>query len=201
MKKSRGFMVAATHEKTEVSICSWKDNIVTVASNVHGVEPLRSSERGTKSVMMPGCVARYNEGMLGVDFADWKTQKYRMGIKSKKWYFSIFTHALDVAMVNVHTIFNLMHDKNDQVDLLNFRTEVTLCLLKIDSPSKPLGRGRKVSHLPQRILLLTGEHKIERTMGGKQRKCRVCKRNARKQCFTCNAGFHVDCFNEFHKQS
>ena len=45
MKKARGFMAAATDENIGVAICSWKDNnIVTVASNVHGVEPLKPTE-------------------------------------------------------------------------------------------------------------------------------------------------------------
>ena len=43
---------------------------MTVASNVHGVEPLKPTDRGAKSVLMPDCVAKYNEGMLGVDLAD-----------------------------------------------------------------------------------------------------------------------------------
>ena len=84
-------MAAATDENTGVAICSWKDdNIVAVASNVHGVEPLKPTERGAKSVLMPHCVAKYNEGMLGVDLADWKTQIYRVGIKSKKMVFFDF---------------------------------------------------------------------------------------------------------------
>ena len=200
MKKPRGFMVSATDENSGITICSWKDNnIVTVGSNVYGVEPLKTAQKGKQSVMMPNCIAKYNEGMLGVDLSDWKTQKYRIGIKSKKWYFSIFTHALDVALVNVHAIYNMIHGSNEAVDLLNFRTEVTLCLLKMTTPSMPLARGRKVVHLPQRVLMLAGDHRIERTPGGKQRKCRLCKKNARKQCSTCNAGFHIECFNQFHQ--
>ena len=98
MKKPQGFMVSATDENSGITICSWKDNnIVTVGSNVYGVEPLKTAQRGKQSVMMLNCIAKYNEGMLGVDLSDWKTQKYRIGIKSKKWYYSIFTHALDVA--------------------------------------------------------------------------------------------------------
>ena len=46
IKKARGFMATATDEGTGVAICSWKDiNIVTVASNGHGVEPLKPTER------------------------------------------------------------------------------------------------------------------------------------------------------------
>ena len=85
MEKARGFMAAATDENTSVANCWWKDNnIVTVASNVDGVEPLKPTKRGAKSVLMPDCLAKYYEGMLGVDLADWKTQKYRVGIKGKK---------------------------------------------------------------------------------------------------------------------
>ena len=83
----------------------------------------------------------------------------------------------------------MIHGSNEAVDLLNFRTEVTLCLLKMTTPSMPLARGRKVVHLPQKVLMLAGDHRIERTPGGKQRKCRLCKKNARKQCSTCDAGF------------
>ena len=32
------------------------------------------------------------------------------GSKGKKCYFSIFTHALDIALVNAHAIYNLMHE-------------------------------------------------------------------------------------------
>ena len=59
---------------------------MTVAFNVDGVEPLKPTKKGAKSVLMPDCVAKYYEGMLGGDLADWKTQKYRVGIKDKKWY-------------------------------------------------------------------------------------------------------------------
>ena len=54
-----------------------------VAFNVDGVEPLKPTKKGAKSVLMPDCVAKYYEGMLGGDLADWKTQKYRVGIKGK----------------------------------------------------------------------------------------------------------------------
>ena len=113
----------------------------------------------------------------------------------------IFTHALVVALVNAHATYNLMHEKSEHVNLLNFRAKVTLCFLKKKTSSKLAERRRTVVLLPQRILMLAGEHKIERTPGGKQRKRRVCKSNARKQCPTCNTGFHVDYYNEFHKQS
>ena len=52
-------------------------------------------------------IAKYNVGMGGVDMSDWKVEKYRCAIKSKKWYFFIFTHCLDVAVVNTSILYNL----------------------------------------------------------------------------------------------
>ena len=80
--------------------------------------------------------------MLGVDLADWKTQKYRVGIKSKKWYFSLVTHCLDVAVANSHILYNLLHPE-EKMDLLDFREYITTALLKTDSNSKPKKPGAR----------------------------------------------------------
>ena len=42
-------------------------------------------------------------------------------------------------------------------------------------------------------------HFIERTTDGKQRKCAVCKKNARKQCTKCNVGLHIHCYKRWHQ--
>ena len=139
---------------------------MTVASNVHGVEPLKPAQRGARSVMMPD-LAKYNEGILGWT---WLLEDPEVRDQKQKVFFNMYA-----CFGNAHTIYNLMRERHEQVDLLNFRAEVTLSLLKMDTPSKPAGRGRKVVHLPQRVLMLAGEHHIERTPGGKQRKCRVAK--------------------------
>ena len=75
--------------------------------------------------------------MLEADLADWKTQKSRVGIKSKKWHFSLVTHCLDVAVViNSHILYSLLHPE-EKTDLLDFRVYGTTALLKTDSNSKP----------------------------------------------------------------
>ena len=159
---------------------------------------MKQVNRRGQPALMPNCISKYNAGMLGVDLSDWKTQKYRINIMSKKWYFNLITHCLDVAVVNGHIIYNLVKEKDDQVDLLQFRTMVTTTLLRHDSDSKPQRTGTKIVHLPREIALAGGTNTLERTEGGKQRKCRNCKRNARKQCVGCNAGFRMDCFSAFH---
>ena len=148
--------------------------IVTVASNEHGVEPLKSAQRRKQSVMVPNSIAKYNEGMLGVTLSDWKTQKYRMEIKSKNGT-TLSSHALDVALVNIHTIYNLTHGDNKPIDLMNFQSKVTLCLLKLETSSKPLARG-KVFYWIKRVMMLAKKHKIERTLEGNKDNAEFAKR-------------------------
>ena len=77
MKNAKGFMLAATDDQTEISICSWKDShIVTMAFNADGVELLKAIERYGKPSSLPNCVSEHNKVMLGINLADWKTQKY-----------------------------------------------------------------------------------------------------------------------------
>ncbi|KAG8251725.1 hypothetical protein J6590_073600 [Homalodisca vitripennis] len=42
-------------------------------------------------------------------------------------------------------------------------------------------------------------HFIVRTTNGRQRKCGICNRNARKQCSECDVDLHMDCFQAWHK--
>ncbi len=199
MKKPKGFCQSATDKKSGLFICTWNDNsIVSVLSNKYGTEPLKQANRRGKPVQVPYCVTQYNAGMLGVDLADWKTQKYRITIRSTKWYFSLFSHCIDVAVVNSHIIYNMMQEQKNKIDLLKFRTLVTTTLLRLDTGSKPQRQGVKMVPLPEDIALVGGNHILERTDSGKQRKCRICKKNARKQCVACNTGFHMDSFAAFH---
>ena len=88
MKKEKGFLKTAVDAISGLFACTWKDNsIVSVLSNVDGVNPMKLANRRGQPVQVPKCITEYNAGMLGVNFADWKTHKYRVGIKSKKWYF------------------------------------------------------------------------------------------------------------------
>ena len=82
MKKEKGFLKTALDAISGLFACTWKDNsIVNVLSNVDGVNPMKLANRRGQPVQVPKCITEYNAGMLGVDLADWKTQKYRVGIE------------------------------------------------------------------------------------------------------------------------
>ena len=108
-------------------------------------------------MQVPNCVAKYNGGMLGVHLSDWKTQKYGIRIKIKKGYFPIVTHCLDVAVVNGCVLYNLFHDQKDHIDLLSFRSELSLGLLRLCGQGTKKS-GSKIHAMPKEIALLGGTH-------------------------------------------
>ena len=158
MKKEKGFLKTAVDAISGLFACTWKSNsIVCVLSNVDGVNPMKEANRRGQPVQVPKCITEYNAGMHGGDLADWKTQKHRVGIKSKKWYFSLVTHCLDVAVVNSHILYSLLHPE-EKMDLFNFRVYVTTALLKTDSNSKLKKLVVKVPRLPQSLNLIGEKH-------------------------------------------
>ena len=133
-KKKKGELVSAVEKSTGIICMTWKDNnAVSVMSNVHGVTPMKSVCRRVKkkqiNVAMPKAIEKYNDGICGVDLAEWKTQYYRTGIKGKKWYFPLFTHCLDVAVVNTAILYQMINP-NVNMDLLAVRCYISSCLLK-----------------------------------------------------------------------
>ena len=130
---------------------------------------MKQANHRRQPVQVPKCITEYNAGMLEVDLADWKTQKYRVGVKRNKWYLSLVTHCLDVAAVYSHILYGLLHPE-EKMDLSDFRVYATTALLKTDSNSKPKKPSVKVPRLPQPLNLIGEKHFLERTDDGKQRK-------------------------------
>ena len=74
-------------------VTRWKDNaVVTVASTVHGQNPIgkskRSPKKDTKYAQIPvdHAIENYNKGMGGTDHMDQNVNAYRIGICGKKWW-------------------------------------------------------------------------------------------------------------------
>ncbi|XP_030762656.1 piggyBac transposable element-derived protein 3-like [Sitophilus oryzae] len=101
-KTVRGTYDYALTDDKKIVITRWMDNsVVTVASTVHGVQPvtnaLRYSSKEKKKIGIPRpyCIGKYNEFMGGTDQMDANINVYRIGIRGKKWWWPIFTWLLD----------------------------------------------------------------------------------------------------------
>ena len=91
----------------EVNVTRWKDNaVVTVASTIYDQHPMgkvkRWSKKDNKQVMVPipQAVQAYNSNMGGTDRMDQNINAYRIGIRGKKWWWSLFTWMLDSGVQN-----------------------------------------------------------------------------------------------------
>lgn len=116
-----------------------------------------------EEIKMPDAIRKYNEGMLGVDLPDWKVKKYRISIRSKKWYFCAFSRCLDVIMVNAHELYKICTTDESKLDLLEFRCVVTSCLLR-EGAHNHGSRSFKGVRVPKAARLI-GDHIMQRTTG------------------------------------
>ena len=205
-KKERGYFmsVSASVEKTPVVLSRWKDNaIVTIASSLFGSEPVGTVSRWSRvekkkiKVSIPHAVEMYNKGMGGTDRMDQNINKYRVSIRSKKWWWPLFSWMLDAS---VHNAWQLAKGQGSALTQLQFRREIALSyLLKFGTP--PKGKGRKSSCVPGQYLRYDNiGHLVEPTQDNKKRRCANtgCTSIGRTQCSNCNVGLCVKCFIAYH---
>lgn len=212
-KKGRGTFDYTSDGK--VFFAKWHDNaIVNVCSNWETHLPIKKVKRrtkgATKEVEQPNLINSYNKGMGGVDLCDRLCSSYRPEIRGKKWYWPLFTHAINISVVAAWRI----HCKvsGNIMTHLEFRRYITRCLLKMEastsSSSDRLPRAestnlsqRQPSSLPPEVRFDRTNHNKEPTTQGR---CKVCHKNARLQCSKCKVRLHGDhgktCFEDYHKE-
>ncbi|KAE9525422.1 hypothetical protein AGLY_014222 [Aphis glycines] len=149
--KPRGFSseCLAEVDGEAVTAVIWKDNkCVTLLSTLSGKLPETEVKRFDKKnkirskVPCPNIVGVYNKHMGGVDLLDAHIARYRVGMRSKKWYFKMFYHFFDVAMVNAWILYKKVNSDEKYMPLKDFRQEIAVSLCKIGENLTPT-RGRK----------------------------------------------------------
>jgi hypothetical protein len=129
----RGQYCSSFHTGKEILVVKWHDNACfTIATNYDSIEPLttirRRSRSGSAAVKQPHLICSYNQSMGGVDQFDQHVSTYRIAIRAKKWYWCLFTHALDSAIVNSWLVYkSAAHGSTSQLD---FRRMLVLVYLK-----------------------------------------------------------------------
>jgi len=96
MKKEWGSYEYRTNVNSELVVVRWNDNsVVTVASNYHGVNPITLAKRWSSakkceiSINQSSIITKYNYGTGGTDRMDQNVNQYRIGIRSKKWWWPL----------------------------------------------------------------------------------------------------------------
>ena len=89
-----------------IALCQWNDNKpVRVVCNFTVAEPTSMVRRWSASkkcavqIPQPQMVANYNKYMGGVDLLDRFLSDYRPRVRSKKWWWCLFSHFLNMSAV------------------------------------------------------------------------------------------------------
>lgn len=202
-RQERGVFERVFDKEGKLLLVRWKDNnIVTMATNYDTVEPLGKVKRWSSAqnkkidVPQPHLFSSYNASMGGVDLLDQGVNTYRVAIRGKKGWWSLFTHSINVACVNAWRVHILAHDI--KMDLLGFVRAVVRHYL-MASEKSPFSK-RRPALLPKSITEDGQGHfpkKLE-----KQLRCRQCHQRARWSCLKCGVTLCIerDCFINFHSK-
>jgi len=103
-KKPRGtsYEYVAVYDDIPVTSVLWKDNkLVTLLSSFCGILPEETIRRFDKKekenieVSCPFIIKEYNKHMGGVDLLDSLIGRYKIKMRSKKWYMRLWYHLID----------------------------------------------------------------------------------------------------------
>ena len=133
-------------------IVKWVDNSsVLLISNYVGIEPLGVIQRwskeskGMKDISCPHIVIMYNKRMGRVNVEDMLLALYRIEVKIKRWYITVFWHLIDICKVNGWLLYH-RHCKQLDVPVakeksfLEFSTEIAVALINAGKATPNKGR-------------------------------------------------------------
>uniref|UniRef100_A0A8P4GEV8 PiggyBac transposable element-derived protein domain-containing protein n=1 Tax=Dicentrarchus labrax TaxID=13489 RepID=A0A8P4GEV8_DICLA len=176
-------------------IVRWNDNsVVTVVSNMEREFTETEAKRWNKQkrtvdkVRQPKCIQEYNTHMGGVDLHDQFVSRYRVNIRSKKWWWPCFSWAL-----NKHSTYGK--------DLLSFQRLVAQTLL-LRHGTKPSRQGRR-SSVAVAITDATRFHSFNHwpcNTGSRYKRCKNCGGRTSFACGKCDVPLHVECFKKYHTE-
>ena len=205
----RGFHDYRFDDKNEVLVVRWHDNkAVSIATNYDKVTPLtqvkRFSQREKRmvNISMPHVFVEYNASMGGVDMLDKLVALYRIRIRSKKWWFSLFTQFIDVAVVNTFRLVQLANPR-EKVSLLDVRRRIVLAWMNKRTTCPPRRPGPNRNHVKKgRVLPDVRFDNVGHTVitNLTQRRCAQCGKKTTRMCEKCDVGVHDKCFKLFHSQ-
>lgn len=211
MKKAkRGTYDYALTTDKKVVITRWMDNsTVTVVSTVHGVQPVSNANRYSASekkkiaIPRPNCIGKYNKFMGGTDQMDSNINVYRISIRGKKWWWSIFTWLIDACIQNAWIIYRIQNPDTSQ---LNFRREIAQVYLK-RYQNLPKSAGRPTCSGERRVYpeirFDHQNHLVEYVPNNKRRRCagnHTTPSAVRTQCRKCGVGLCITCFADYHNK-
>lgn len=225
-KRGTSYEYITDIDNIKISSVLWKDTkAVILLSSFCGELPKTAVRRFDKTEKKkihtdcPKIVKEYNRHMGGVDLTDSLIGRYKIKLRSKKWYMRIFYHLLDLTMVNAWILYrkvNKVKGETKVLPLCDFKAEVAECLCK--TFTKPTKRGRpslvnvvaakrlkkRSSKLPPEPVR-TDSFAHSPYCGDKRGRCKMakCKGFSYVNCRKCKVSLCLNrknnCFENFHQ--
>lgn len=146
-----------------------------------------------KSIDQPFMIKMYNQGMGGVDICDRLLSSYRPRLRSKKWWWNLFAHIINLSIVAAYRFYTYVNQSSESH--LEFRREIARALVKSEKSRLRLGGP---SAPPSEAVRYDGvNHFIETTTQGR---CIVCRKNTRLFCTKCDKRLHKVCSDIYHNK-
>lgn len=208
-KQRRGTVDFKLDDKSNTIVVAWNDNRpVYMVSSVHGVNPIgtcmrwMSQEKKKVPVNVPEVVSKYNMYMGGVDRMDQNIGNYRVGIRSKKWWWAVLVFCIETSVHNAWQLYRKTEDGMQRpLDFLEFRRSVVKTyLFKYATNPKSSGRPKNNKAMEDRVPLPVRFDHTDHFLAPavKQNRCGVCRKNTTKMCQKCRVNLHETCFRLFH---
>jgi hypothetical protein len=204
-KRDRGTIFSTKMSETNIKITKWVDNaVVSVASTLFGKLPVASVsrysrvERSRITIPCPSAIKEYNKCMGGTDRMDQNVNAYRIGIRGKKWWFSIFTWLVDVSVQNAWFLHRAGGSNMPQLD---FRRQIAARYCSSLGESKVAKNYRRPKTAMESIPRFDNMgHYLVHVPEVKRRRCAgaLCSKVCRTMCKKCDVGLCIDCNENYH---
>ncbi|KAJ8883086.1 hypothetical protein PR048_014925 [Dryococelus australis] len=119
---------------------------------VHSVKRYDRKTKTALQVQYPDIISQYNHHMGGVDLLDSIVGCYKIVLRSKKSYFRLFYHLLDLSVINAWLLYRRVSvtkclNRNKTINLADFKKEVATVLCMTGKHT--LGKRVRPSELNQ----------------------------------------------------
>lgn len=210
----RGSFASCIDSDHGIFFIKWVDNnVVAAASTTYGAAPVGTVRRYSKKenkyvqIARPQIIAKYNNNMGGTDLMDQNISTYRVGIRSKKWWWCIFTWLIDASISNSWILYKHYYPKISQLD---FRRCIAQSYLKKYS-NAPKHGGRpssskfsvSLNRISDDLRYDGNNHLLISIPNNKRRRCtgEGCISSTRTMCSKCDVGMCIDCNYTFHMKT
>ena len=203
-KLPRGSAEYVADTANRIVICRWMDNsVVTIASTCHtnqsSTKVQRFSQKEKKRIQIdcPDVIREYNKHMGGTDRQDQNIAKYCISFRGKKWYWSIFTWFVDIAIQNCWVLHKKCGGNLRQFD---FKEHIALSYLQRygSPPQLPWPLCQKRKKVIDDVRYDGFKHYLIEIP--KRRRCagEYCSKRPFTQCSKCDVGLCAGCNLDYH---